>query len=59
MAESPLLLKNIIHNNHTCDILIENGIFRQIADSIIAPPDCKIIDGKGNLAISPAFYNIQ
>ena len=57
MAESPLLLKNIIHNNHTCDILIENGIFRQIADSIIAPPDCKIIDGKGNLAISPAFYN--
>ncbi len=57
MAESPLLLKNIVHNGQTCDILIENGIFRKIGSSIIAPLGCKIIDGKGNLAISPAFYN--
>lgn len=57
MNKTPLLLKNIVHNSHTCDILIENGVFRKIDTLIVPPADCQIIDGKGNLAISPAFYN--
>jgi hypothetical protein len=27
MEKSPLLLKNVVHNGHTSDIFIENGIF--------------------------------
>ena len=57
MSNSPLLLKNIVKDGKTCDILIENGLFSKIADSIEPPDDCRIINGRGNLAISPAFYN--
>lgn len=57
MEKSPLLLKNVVHNGHTSDIFIENGIFRRIDDAIIAPPNCRVIDCKGNFAVSPAFYN--
>lgn len=54
---SSLLLKNIVHNGKTCDILIENGVFSRIDDAIKAPFDCRVINGRGNLAVSPAFYN--
>ncbi len=54
---APLLLKNVVHNKQTSDILIENGVFSRI-DNCIAPPDgCRTVDCRGNLAISPAFYN--
>ena len=56
---SPLLLKNMILKNSVCDILIENGIFSRIETQINASADgsWRIIDGKGKLAVSPAFYN--
>ena len=54
---SPLLLKNVVHGNKSCDILIENGIFSQIAPEIVPPENCRIINGNGTLAVSPAFYN--
>lgn len=57
MEKSPLLLKNVVHNGHTCDILIENGVFRRIDSCIILSAECRVIDFKGNFAISPAFYN--
>ena len=57
MEKSPLLLKNVVHNGHTCDILIENGVFRRIDSCIIPSAECRVIDFKGNFAISPAFYN--
>ena len=57
MEKSPLLLKNVVHNGHTCDILIENGVFRKIDSCIIPSAECRVIDFKGNFAISPAFYN--
>ena len=57
MSKSPLLLKNTVFNGNTCDILIENGRFSNIAPEIKVPDNCRIINSRGNLAISPAFYN--
>lgn len=54
---SPLMLKNVVLNSKTCDVLIENGIFKEISSAIEAEENYQIIDGKGTLAISPAFYN--
>ena len=57
MENTSLLLKNTVHNGKTCDVLIENGMFSKIADSVKAPADCRVINCNGNLAVSPAFYN--
>ena len=57
MENTSLLLKNTVHNGKTCDVLIENGMFSKIADSVKAPADCRVINCRGNLAVSPAFYN--
>ena len=54
---SPLLLKNVILDGKSRDIMIENGVFKEIAPEIIDSTNCQIIDGKGTLAVSPAFYN--
>ncbi|MBR2508266.1 MAG: amidohydrolase [Lentisphaeria bacterium] len=54
---SSILLKNVILDGKSRDIMIENGVFKEIAPEIIDSTNCQIIDGKGTLAVSPAFYN--
>ncbi len=50
-----ILIKNILLNNETTDILIEGNTFAQIKPNINTPADT-IIDGSRK-AILPAFYN--
>ena len=50
-----ILIKNVLHNNQTTDVLIEGNKFSSIAQNIEVNAE-KIIDGS-NKAILPAFYN--
>ncbi len=50
-----ILIKNVLHNNQTTDVLIEGNKFSRIAQNIEVNAE-KIIDGS-NKAILPAFYN--
>ena len=50
-----ILIKNVLHNNQTTDVLIEGNKFSRIAQNIEVNAK-KIIDGS-NKAILPAFYN--
>ncbi len=50
-----ILIKNILLNKQTTDVLIEGNIFTQIKPNIDTPADI-IIDGNRK-AILPAFYN--
>lgn len=50
-----ILIKNVLHQNHYVDILIEGNRFTRIAPHIEQTVD-KIIDGS-HKAIVPAFYN--
>lgn len=52
-----ILLKNIVHQQQTCDILIEGNKFCRIAPQIGAQAE-QVIDGRGK-AILPAFYNLH
>lgn len=55
---SDLLLKSVYKDNKTCDILITQGKFAKIADSIDVTTlkNTDVVDCKG-LAILPPFYN--
>ena len=50
-----ILIKNVLHNNQTTDVLIKDNIYARIAPNIDEPADI-VIDGT-NKAILPAFYN--
>ncbi len=50
------LLKNVILDRQSCDILIENGIISAVEPAIQAP-DAEIFDGQKKLAVLPPFYN--
>lgn len=50
-----ILIKNVLHNNQTTDVLIKDNKFSRIAPNIEVEAD-KIVDGS-NKAILPAFYN--
>lgn len=50
-----ILIKNVFHNNQTCDIYIENDRFSRIAPQINLHAETEI-DGT-NLAVLPGFYN--
>ncbi|HDR04354.1 MAG TPA: amidohydrolase [Candidatus Marinimicrobia bacterium] len=53
---SSLLIKNVVLNQHSVDILIKENRFAQIASAINEKSD-EIIYGHGKMAILPAFYN--
>ncbi|MBQ8784663.1 MAG: amidohydrolase [Alphaproteobacteria bacterium] len=50
-----ILIKNVLHNNQTTDVFIEDNKFSRIAPNMKVEAD-KIVDGS-NKAILPAFYN--
>lgn len=50
-----MLIKNVLHNGTTTDILVENGLFKAIGKNI-CPEAGEVIDASGT-AILPAFYN--
>ena len=50
-----ILIKNVLHNNQTTDVLIKDNKFSRIAPNMKVEAD-KIVDGS-NKAILPAFYN--
>ena len=50
-----ILIKNVLHNNQTTDVLIKDNIYARIAPNIDEPADI-VLDGT-NKAILPAFYN--
>lgn len=53
-----LLLKNVVLDGKTRDVLIENGKFTKIAPRImLTKPADEVIYGFGTLAVLPPFYN--
>lgn len=53
-----LLLKQVFFENKCCDILIDNGIFKQIADEIPVDKSVQVIDCETK-AILPSFANMH
>ena len=51
-----ILLKNVILDRKSSDILLENGKISAIAPEISAP-DADIFDGLNKMAVLPPFYN--
>jgi len=51
-----ILLKNVILDRKSSDILLENGKISAIAPEISAP-DADIFDGLDKMAVLPPFYN--
>lgn len=57
MMNTPLLLKNVLHNGSTVSIRIRNGIYETIAPHLTHCDGEEVFDCGGRLAILPAFYN--
>ena len=51
-----LLIRNVVREGRKCDILVENGLFKVIADAGSALAAQNVIEADG-LAILPAMYN--
>lgn len=51
-----ILLKNVILDNQTTDVVIEGNRFAQIGGNVTGEFN-ETINGKGNLALLPPFYN--
>ncbi len=54
-----LFLQNVILEQQLCDVLIEGHRFAQIAPRLPVPAEAKILDCRGELALSPPFYNLH
>ena len=53
---STLLLKNVILDGKTADVLVEGNRFKRIASGIAGEAD-RVIDADGRKALIPPFYN--
>ena len=54
---SSLLLRNVVLDGSTVNVLIRGNRFHSISQSVPAEPADETIDAHGSLAILPAFYN--
>ncbi|MBQ8441307.1 MAG: amidohydrolase [Clostridia bacterium] len=58
ILKNATLLPEYGYGDQKCNLLIENGVIRQITAEAIADPAAELIDCAGNL-LMPAFYNIH
>lgn len=58
ILKNATLLPEYGYGDQKCNLLIENGVIRQITAEVIADPAAELIDCAGNL-LMPAFYNIH
>ena len=53
---SSLLLRNVVLDGSTVNVLIRGNRFHSISQSLPAEPADETLDAHGTLAILPAFY---